>query len=105
DKENKRAAIRIGLKLVAIYEGPAEAEPPVMVAATFGLHLDIVKPISKKSLEKVAHTMGMTVVWPYWREFVQSLTVRMGLPAFPVALLNVVDLGSGQGGTEEQKEE
>ena len=28
--------------------------------------------------------------WPYWREFVQSMSARMGFPALTVPLLEIV---------------
>ena len=28
--------------------------------------------------------------WPYWREFVQSMSTRMGFPALTVPLLEIV---------------
>ena len=32
----------------------------------------------------------MSTAWPYWREFVQSMSARMGFPALMVPLLEIV---------------
>jgi hypothetical protein len=32
----------------------------------------------------------ITTAWPYWREFVQSMSTRMGFPALTVPLLEIV---------------
>ena len=52
------------------YEGPPD------LYATFARLIYAVNPIS--------------AAWPYWREFVQSMSARMGFPALTVPLLEIV---------------
>jgi hypothetical protein len=39
-----------------------------------------------------SQTVGVQNVWPYWREFVQSMPARMGLPPLRMPLLNPAQL-------------
>jgi len=103
DKEGKQVKVRIMFRLIVTYGGPEDAEPPLSIAAAFVLQYAVEKRFPKKNLEQAVRGTAMMMTWPYWREFVQSMTVRMGLPAFPVPLLNVTDLESNQGATEGQK--
>jgi hypothetical protein len=32
----------------------------------------------------------VTAAWPYWREFVQNMSTRMGYPALTVPMLEIV---------------
>lgn len=86
------------------------AENAVMVTALYLLHEKNKKPEDDgfrihanyglifrfeqmKSLDPAAVVdfclkVGATTLWPYWRELVQSLTTRMGLPGLRVPLLH-----------------
>jgi hypothetical protein len=44
---------------------------------------------SPKQVRAFAKTNGMLNVWPYWREFVQSVTSRAGLPPLTLPLFRV----------------
>jgi hypothetical protein len=80
------ATVAITFRLVASYEA-ADEEPAVDILATFQARYQLPggrqkRPTVEKAVEKVARLD----LWPYWREFARSLTVRMDLPAFPVPL-------------------
>ncbi|HET6880440.1 MAG TPA: hypothetical protein VFI31_09810 [Pirellulales bacterium] len=45
-------------------------------------------PFSEEEVETIVKRVSVLVVWPYWREFVQSTTTRMGLPPLRVPLIN-----------------
>jgi len=93
DRENMRIVARVGFKITSAYdEAPGESEPAIMVAATFDVHYSLLKPLSKASTERAARATSLVVAWPYWRELVQSMTVRMGLPALPVPLFSITDI-------------
>ncbi|MBM4295811.1 MAG: hypothetical protein FJ126_13040 [Deltaproteobacteria bacterium] len=43
-----------------------------------------------KDLEYAINVIPISHAWPYWREFVQSMSARMGFPALTVPLLEIV---------------
>ncbi|MGA2600416.1 MAG: hypothetical protein ABSH09_25910 [Bryobacteraceae bacterium] len=47
-------------------------------------------PSSKKELEAFRKSYAVLAVWPYLREFVQTIAARMGFPTEPLPLLRVV---------------
>jgi hypothetical protein len=55
---------------------------------------DILIPDDVDSLLTYAEYLGtinpISNAWPYWREFVQSMSARMGFPALTVPLLEIV---------------
>jgi hypothetical protein len=53
---------------------PDDDSPETLLA--YVEHLMVINPISN--------------AWPYWREFVQSMSARMGFPALTVPLLEIV---------------
>jgi preprotein translocase subunit SecB len=89
--EGKSALVQANIKLKARYTGePEEADPALSISANFVAAYGIIEPFfSHKHLGEYLERLGMINIWPYWREFVQSMTLRMGLPAFPVPLINV----------------
>jgi hypothetical protein len=99
----KAVIVVVSIKVVCLYEDSQEADPPVMISANFGLSYTFSKPISRKLLGQLAQQVALLNVWPYWREFVQSISLRMGLPAFPVPLMNFGTLGMREPGTVEDK--
>jgi preprotein translocase subunit SecB len=63
--------LEITLTMEAVYTIPSEITP------------------SSKQIKAFASTNGMLNVWPYWREFVQSITNRAGLPPLTLPLFRV----------------
>ena len=51
---------------------------------------DRAKPASKIELEAFRKGHAVLAVWPYLREFVQTITARMGFPTEPLPLLRLV---------------
>jgi len=85
--DQKAAKVTVRIKLDATYDGDATKEPVLSILASFELYFDIVEAFrTPKVREAFFQRIGMLVVWPYWREFVQTMTTRMGLPAFPVPI-------------------
>jgi hypothetical protein len=72
----------------------AEKQEGLRVEATFGLMYltRTQEPISPDVLAAFSQAVGVQNVWPYWREFVQSMTARMGLPPLRMPLLNPAQL-------------
>lgn len=50
---------------------------------------DVVKSLAAIG-EFFYHFNPISTAWPYWREFVQSLSTRMGFPALTVPMLEIV---------------
>jgi hypothetical protein len=83
--------VQISFSLVG---ADAEKHEGLRVEATFGLMYLTQSPdaISPETLAAFSQTVGVQNVWPYWREFVQSMTGRMGLPPLRMPLLTPVQL-------------
>jgi hypothetical protein len=93
DSAKKILQAGVDLKLVMAYEEGGDHDPPIQVSAKFHLQYAIEKiPRQKQLLEEALQQVAMMNVWPYWREFVQSSSVRMGLPALPVPLFHLAQL-------------
>lgn len=93
DSNKKVVQVAVTLKLVMTYEEGGDHDPPVQVSATFHLQYTTQKvPRQRQLLQEALQQVAMMNVWPYWREFVQSSSVRMGLPPFPVPLFHVAQL-------------
>ena len=48
--------------------------------------------ISEEALQEFGQTTGLFCVWPYWREFVQNMSGRMGLPPLRIPLMRPGDM-------------
>lgn len=64
--ENEAELLTISCRFLLIYEAPSVAEFP------------------RANLEAFAKLNGVYNAWPYWREFVQNIVARMGLPRLVV---------------------
>lgn len=75
--------VDIDLRLDFDYEDSKGEDPTVSIFATFRLaHRH--PPLPPERLKEALEREVIGDVWPYWREFSQSLGLRMGLPALPV---------------------
>lgn len=63
-----------------------------------GFHVD------PETLTAFAETNGIYNAWPYWREFVQSMFVRMGLPPLVLPLLRAREMMEKTGEEKEEQE-
>jgi hypothetical protein len=89
----KATAVSVQIKLDFSYDAEATKEPAISILANFVANYSIVEDFpDEKIFEKFQQHIGIANIWPYWREFVQSMTTRMGLPAFPVPLVNIAEL-------------
>ena len=71
-KRGSDVILRIDGRLEAMYGLPEDQMPSDAQIKAFG------------------RTNGMLNVWPYWREFVQSATMRAGLPPLTLPLFRVI---------------
>ncbi len=82
-----RAGIQMNLQRVA----SAASKPAVRVEATFELTYSL-RPDFKagaKLLAEFAAVNGVYNAWPYWREYIQDVVTRMGLPPITLPVFRV----------------
>lgn len=73
----------------AVKEGGGQT--PVSITATFELHYRLpveLKPTSSE-LDEFGNANAVFNAWPYWREYLQSSLVRMGLPPFTLPVFRL----------------
>jgi hypothetical protein len=77
-------------------------EATVSIEATFLLTYQVEgsDPLDPAHAEAFARVNGIYNAWPYWREYVQSVTSRMGFPGLtlPVFRLSDLNFSVGPGG-------
>jgi hypothetical protein len=68
-----------------------KAEPLISIRAAFELRYRLPEgqTATMEELEAFAEVNGVFNAWPYWREFVQSTSVRMDLPPVVLPLFRV----------------
>jgi hypothetical protein len=66
-----------------------EEKLPLFIKALFEIHYKFGSDdqLDDHHLAAFGHNVGIQNVWPYWREYVQSTTTRMGLPGMMVPLV------------------
>jgi hypothetical protein len=80
--EGDEFAVRTRFALAALNKEDPAKDPHFQIRAEFILvyHLATLSQYSEQSLSAFAQTNGVFNAWPYWREFIQSTTARMGIP-------------------------
>lgn len=83
DRAASQIKVRLSFSVITTKDGDPELDPLMQIDATFELvySLESFEGIEDQNLQAFACTNGVYNAWPYWREFVQSTTTRMGLPA------------------------
>jgi preprotein translocase subunit SecB len=83
DQDASQIRLQLSFSVITTKDGEPEAEPLLLIETTLALvySLDSFDGIDEQNVRAFAETNGVYNAWPYWREFVQSATVRMGLPA------------------------
>lgn len=87
--ENGSVLSVINYSLDVSYEESKTSDPAIRVVGKFAMCFGVTSPIPDKYIRDVIEKVSSNASWPYWREFIQSMSVRMGLPAFPVPLIDV----------------
>ncbi len=72
-------------------EKAEQNKPFLNIKATFSLVYKAkdLSNLSKKAFDTFGEMNGIYNAWPYWREFVQNITTRMGLPALTVPVFRI----------------
>lgn len=81
----------VNFRLDGRQKNEEKSEPVLFIEATFQAVYDIPENISadKNTLQAFADMNGTFNLWPYWREFVSSISTRIGLPALIVPSFRV----------------
>lgn len=89
ESKKGNARIVISFKVEGVTADSDPQETRLHIEADYLLHYTISSgpKISKDQLTAFAIINGRFNAWPYWREYVQSTTVRMGLPPLMLPLL------------------
>src|SRR5262249_262789 len=77
----------VDFRLTAPYDD-IDVHEPLLLSARFHLIYTVSKPTAFETLTETVEAVAVQHAWPFWREFVQSMTVRMGFPPFPMPLVN-----------------
>jgi hypothetical protein len=111
DKDKKLSFILCNFRVIAF--SSAAADKPVMkIEASFCtsyVHESLPDESPDKDINNLIDEFDYFVAinpianaWPYWREFVQSMSTRMGFPALTVPLLEIALKKSATKGTKSQ---
>lgn len=67
-------------------------KPFLKIRAMFALVYEAkdLSELSDKAFDSFGHANGVYNAWPYWREFVQNVTTRMGLPSLTIPVFRIV---------------
>lgn len=77
---------------VAAFSGKSPDKIVMSIEATFCTSY-VLKPIEEFNSADIEHFAKINPIynaWAYWREFVQSMTTRMGFPALTIPLLKIL---------------
>lgn len=80
------------LKGYADKERAKQGEPFLKISAMFALVYKAkdLSNLSEKAFDSFGQANGVYNAWPYWREFVQNVTTRMGLPPLTIPVFRIV---------------
>jgi preprotein translocase subunit SecB len=89
DKEKGVLFVVINFDLKASIDGVQS--PVITIAASFLLvyRLQDFNGLTDESYRSFAEVNAVFNAWPYWREFVQNITVRMGLPPLTMPVFRI----------------
>ncbi len=102
-EKQKQILVDLDFTLKSRYNDASENKAAILIQARFRLVYESASAV-KVTKEQLVAFGWMTATfnaWPYWREFVQSMTTRMGLPALTVPLFSLEGIkitGSGSDG-------
>ena len=102
-RDGEKLQCEFNFTLNAAHESPDSRRIEILLTleATYKVPSEIT--VSSEQIRAFAATNGMLNVWPYWREFVQSITSRAGLPPLTLPLFRVQVLPSAPATNESPK--
>jgi hypothetical protein len=86
EREKKKVFIVPSFSIRRQIEGKLDPDDSLIIDATFVLIYSLVsvEGIEDRHIDAFAATSGIYNAWPYWREFVQNTSVRMGMTAIVI---------------------
>jgi len=98
DDEKKTISVGLDFVLVAYYQDPPPDDAPLLIRAKYQLTYVTkkVESFTPEQLGTFSQTSATSDAWPYWREFVQSMTTRIGLPALTVPLFSLSSIEAAE---------
>ena len=89
--DGTRIAVLVRFRFSAIREGRENDGPCVDMEATFVVSYgaENLTGLGAENFSSFGALNGVFNAWPYWRELLHNLTLRMGLPAFVLPVLRI----------------
>lgn len=99
----KQFGLRVSFNVTATPDEPA-AKSVLKVQATFILEYSLsdIEGITPLDLTAFGLINGAYNAWPYWREFLQNTTTRMGLPPITAPVFRLSDALANQAAVEDK---
>jgi len=91
DKKNGYVIVTAKFHFEAFSESKTQ-KPVILMDASFLLAYKIenFEGLTQKGFEQFANINGIYNAWPYWREYVQNIIARMGLPSLTIPVFRIV---------------
>jgi preprotein translocase subunit SecB len=91
DSDNLRLSVYPHLHLLVKQKNAAPQDYFLRIEARFVVTYQVRSDegLNQSNYDAFAERNGIYNVWPYWREFVQSMTARMGLPPLTIPVFRV----------------
>lgn len=92
DKKNGYVIVTAKFNFEAFSESKMQ-KPVILMEASFLLayKIDNFEGLTQQGFEQFANLNGIYNAWPYWREFVQNMIARMGLPTLTIPVFRIVE--------------
>ena len=94
DSQKREIGVRIQFGLTGRHKERTTGSPPLVIQARFWLAyaLESSEGLKPGHISAFGNLNGVYNAWPYWREYVQSVVTRMGLPPLPVPVFRPLAL-------------
>ncbi len=94
NREKKTVVVLPSFKLFAYVIEDIRKDPDFEISAVFALTYTIDKfdDLDKEDFKAFGYANGIYNAWPYWREFTQNMTSRMGVPPLTIPVFRLSSL-------------
>jgi hypothetical protein len=91
ETESGKLIVLPTFELSAEREIDSEDPPFLSIRASFALEYTVesINDFGDENIRAFAETNGIFNAWPYWREYVQSTSARMGFPVMTIPVFRV----------------
>ena len=94
DEPNKKLAVKAAFDMSVHSEGDESDSLKLNCVFLLLYDLDSVDGLSEDKVVAFTQWIGMNNAWPYVREFVQNMTMRLGLPPLVIPLYKPEKMGA-----------